>query len=48
VPTPASAEAATITVDTTADEHNADGDCSLREAIIATLGGATGCDLTGE
>jgi CSLREA domain-containing protein len=29
------ARAATITVNTTADEVNADGDCSLREAIIA-------------
>ena len=27
--------AATITVNTTTDELNADGDCSLREAIIA-------------
>lgn len=32
--TPA-ARAATITVNTTADENNNDGDCSLREAIIA-------------
>ena len=31
------AHAATITVNTTADELNADGDCSLREAI--RLGG---------
>jgi CSLREA domain-containing protein len=29
------ARAATITVNTTADENNVDGDCSLREAIIA-------------
>jgi CSLREA domain-containing protein len=29
------ARAATITVDTTADENNSDGDCSLREAIRA-------------
>jgi CSLREA domain-containing protein len=29
------AQAATITVNTTVDEVNADGDCSLREAIIA-------------
>src|SRR3989304_4976715 len=29
------AHAATITVNTTADELNADGDCSLREAITA-------------
>lgn len=29
------ARAATITVTTTADENNSDGDCSLREAIIA-------------
>ncbi|NJN98417.1 MAG: CSLREA domain-containing protein, partial [Anaerolineales bacterium] len=28
-------QAATITVNTTADENNNDGDCSLREAIIA-------------
>jgi CSLREA domain-containing protein len=32
---PPAAYAATITVDTTADELNADGDCSLREAIQA-------------
>ncbi len=32
--TPA-ARAATITVNTTADENNNDGDCSLREAVIA-------------
>lgn len=31
----AAARAAAITVNTTADEVNADGDCSLREAIIA-------------
>ena len=29
------ARATTITVDTTADEGNADGDCSLREAVLA-------------
>ncbi|MFN8595361.1 MAG: choice-of-anchor Q domain-containing protein [Anaerolineae bacterium] len=29
------AQAALITVNTTADEYNTDGDCSLREAIIA-------------
>jgi CSLREA domain-containing protein len=29
------AQAATITVNTTADEVNSDGDCSLREAIVA-------------
>lgn len=29
------AHAATITVNTTTDENNTDGDCSLREAIIA-------------
>lgn len=29
------ARAATITVNTTADENNNDGDCSLREAVIA-------------
>ncbi|MGH2963312.1 MAG: choice-of-anchor Q domain-containing protein [Solirubrobacterales bacterium] len=33
---PASAFAATINVNTTADELNSDGDCSLREAIEAT------------
>jgi len=27
--------AATITVNTTADENNADGDCALREAVRA-------------
>jgi CSLREA domain-containing protein len=32
---PPTASAATITVNTTADELNADGDCSLREAILA-------------
>lgn len=32
---PGVAQAATITVNTTADEVNADGDCSLREAVIA-------------
>lgn len=31
----APAQATTITVTTTADERNSDGDCSLREAIIA-------------
>lgn len=30
-----SAHAATITVTTTVDENNSDGDCSLREAVIA-------------
>jgi CSLREA domain-containing protein len=30
-----STHAATITVTTTADENNSDGDCSLREAVIA-------------
>lgn len=33
--TVSTAQAATITVTTTADEVNSDGDCSLREAIIA-------------
>jgi len=32
---PATALAATITVNTTVDELNSDGDCSLREAIQA-------------
>lgn len=35
---PERAEAATITVNTTADENNADGDCSLREAIRSANG----------
>lgn len=35
IPGPGAASAATITVDTAADELNADGDCSLREAIQA-------------
>lgn len=48
------ARAATITVTTTVDENNTDGDCSLREAIIAandnratdacTAGSASGVD----
>ena len=29
------AQAAVITVDTTEDELNNDGDCSLREAVVA-------------
>jgi CSLREA domain-containing protein len=35
------AYAATISVNTTADELNSDGDCSLREAIEADLGGGS-------
>ena len=31
------ADAATIVVDTTADEQNTDGDCSLREAVVAAV-----------
>ncbi len=38
---PVSAGAATITVNTAADEANADGDCSLREAVATANGTAT-------
>ena len=48
-----SAEAATITVTTTVDELNADGDCSLREGVRAatctnsTISGNQAADTAG-